>query len=120
MYFGRVVGCVWSTAKDARLKGCRLLVVQPLTPELAPTGRRIVCTDWTGAGAGELVYWCRGKEASFPFLPDEVPTDTNIVGIVDEVRVDRNKKTEAPPPEPVPEPVPVPAAPRPPRARRKG
>jgi hypothetical protein len=51
------------------------------------TGKRIVCTDSTGAGAGELVYWVRGKEASFPFLPAEAPTDTCIVGIVDSVHL---------------------------------
>ena len=41
------------------------------------------------AGAGELVYWCRGKEASFPFLPLEVPTEATVVGIVDRVWVQR-------------------------------
>jgi microcompartment protein CcmK/EutM len=85
MYLGRVVGCVWSTMKDPNLTGQRMLIVQPLTPSLEPTGKRLVATDCTGAGAGELVYWCRGKESSFPFLPDEVPTDTTIVGIVDSV-----------------------------------
>src|SRR6266481_1150595 len=96
MYLGRVVGCVWATAKDPRLTGRRLLVVQPLTPELANTGRQLICTDSTGAGAGELVYWVRGKEASFPFAPDDPPVDTTIVGIVDEVHVQR---PAAPPPE---------------------
>ncbi len=85
MYLGRVVGCVWSTMKDANLKGRRMLIVQPLTPLLEPSGKRLICADCTGAGAGELVYYCRGKESSFPFLPDEVPTDTTIVGIVDSV-----------------------------------
>jgi ethanolamine utilization protein EutN len=94
VYLGRVVGCVWSTAKNKDLEGQRLLVVQPLTPELKKTGRRIVCTDWTGAGAGELVYWCRGKESSFPFLPVEVPTDTTIVGIVDSIHLKRAARTE--------------------------
>jgi microcompartment protein CcmK/EutM len=97
MYLGRVIGCVWSTVKHRNLEGHRLLLVQPLTPELQPTGRRMVGTDWTGAGAGELVYWCRGKEASFPFLPVEVPTDCNIVGIVDSLRVNRAARTEAAP-----------------------
>jgi microcompartment protein CcmK/EutM len=92
MFLGRVVGSVWSTAKDARLEGHRLLIVQPLTPEQQPTGRRIVCTDCTGSGAGELIYWCRGKESSFPFLPVEVPTDATIVGVVDELEVDRSKQ----------------------------
>ena len=92
MQLGRVVGSVWSTAKNAPLEGQRLLIVQPLTPEQQPTGRRIVCTDITGSGAGELIYWCRGRESSFPFLPAEVPTDATIVAVVDELDVDLNKR----------------------------
>jgi microcompartment protein CcmK/EutM len=88
MYFGRVVGRIWSTVKDSRLDGQRLLVIQPLTPELKNTGKPLVCTDSTGAGAGELIYWVRGKEASFPF-PAEPPVDTTVVGIVDEIHVKR-------------------------------
>ncbi|MEO8597965.1 MAG: EutN/CcmL family microcompartment protein [Candidatus Solibacter sp.] len=89
MYFGRVVGTVWSTVKHPGMTGCRMLVVQPLTPELQDTGKQLICADTTGAGAGELVYWVRGKEATFPFLPAEPPFDTTIVGIVDEVHVTR-------------------------------
>ncbi len=89
MYLGRVVGCVWSTMKQKDLDGQRLLIVQPLTPELKNTGKRLICADWTGAGAGELIYWVRGKESSFPFLPAEVPVDTTIVGIVDTLHVKR-------------------------------
>lgn len=87
MTFGRVIGRVWATVKNPGLEGLRMLYVQPLTPELKPTGRRIIVTDSMGAGAGELVYWVRGKEASFPFLPAEAPTDNTIVGIVDEVHL---------------------------------
>jgi ethanolamine utilization protein EutN len=87
MTFGRVVGRVWSTVKDRNMDGQKMLIVQPLTPELQPTGRRIICTDSTGAGTGELVYWVRGKEASFPFHPAEPPVDTTIVGIVDSVHI---------------------------------
>jgi|SRR5579863_8244356 ethanolamine utilization protein EutN len=87
MYLGRVIGKVWATVKNASLDGQRLLLVQPLTPELQNTGRRLVVTDSTGAGAGELVYYVRGKEASFPFLPAEPCTDTTIVGIVDTIHL---------------------------------
>ena len=85
MYIGRVIGRVVSTVKDPGLASQRLLIVQPLTSALEPTGKQLVCTDAIGAGAGELVYWTRGKESSFPFLPVEVPTDTTIVGILDRV-----------------------------------
>jgi ethanolamine utilization protein EutN len=89
MFLGKVVGRVWSTVKNNGLEGRRLLVVQPLTPELEPAGRTLVCGDCTGAGAGELVYYCRGREASYAFLPAEVPCDSTIVGIVDEVDITR-------------------------------
>ena len=89
MFLGRVVGCVWATAKNPSLEGLRFLLVQPLTPELKNAGKRVLCTDCTGAGAGELVYWVRGREAGMPFLPKQVPADATIVGIVDEVRVQR-------------------------------
>lgn len=89
MYLGRVVGSVWATIKNRSMEGRRLVVVQPLTPELENTGKRLICGDSTGAGAGELVYWVRGKEASFPFLPTEPPFDTTIVGIVDSVHLKR-------------------------------
>lgn len=92
MFLGRVVGSVWSTVKDKNLDGQRLLLIQPLTPELKNTGKRIVCTDCTGSGAGELIYWCRGKESSFPFLPQEVPTDMTVVAVVDEVSLARARE----------------------------
>ena len=95
MYLARVVGCVWATVKNPGLVGQRMLVVQPLTPELQSTGKRLVCLDSTGAGAGEMVYYVRGREASFPFLPAEVPADATVVGIVDSVHLKRRQK--APP-----------------------
>jgi ethanolamine utilization protein EutN len=121
MHLGRVVGCVWSTVKNKGLTGQRLLIVQPVTPELSPTGKRFVATDWSGAGAGELIYWCRGKEALYPFLPAEAPTDCTIVGIVDSIHINRNAKTEGPPAAAEPAaPVPAPAPARSGGRRRKG
>jgi microcompartment protein CcmK/EutM len=90
VFLGKVIGCVWATAKNPQMEGMRFLLVQPLTPELNPTGRRLLCADAVGAGAGELIYWVRGREACFPFLPKEVACDAAIVGIVDEVHVVRS------------------------------
>lgn len=83
MQLARVIGDVVSTVKDPRLSGHKLLIVQPLGPDRETVGRRLVALDSVGAGVGEDVFFVRGREASFPFLPDEVPTDANIVGIVD-------------------------------------
>lgn len=85
MYLGRVAGSLWATVKDANLNAQRILIVQPVNSNLESNGRQVLCTDAVGAGAGELIYYTKGKEASFPFLPVEVPTDMTIVAIVDEV-----------------------------------
>jgi ethanolamine utilization protein EutN len=95
MYLGRVIGCVWATVKNPSMTGQRMLVIQPITPELKATGKQLVCLDSTGAGAGEIIYYVRGKEASFPFLPDEPPADSTVVGIVDSIHLKRPEKAPA-------------------------
>jgi len=83
MQLARVRGTVVATRKDGHLTGLKLLVLQPITPERASAGPPLVGVDAVGAGAGEEVFFVRGREASFPFLPTEVPTDAAVVGIVD-------------------------------------
>jgi microcompartment protein CcmK/EutM len=79
----KVMGTVVATRKDEALRATKLLVIQPLRPDRTPLGKPIVAVDSVGAGAGEDVFYVRGREAAFPFLPDEVPTDAAIIGIVD-------------------------------------
>ncbi len=87
MMLAKVVGRVVATVKNTSLEGQRLLVLQPVNVAGQPTSKPIVAVDAVGAGAAELVYWCRGREASFPWLPAETPTEATIVGIVDRVQV---------------------------------
>ncbi len=87
MLLGRVIGTVVATMKNESLVGQRLLIVQPLNRRGRDTGKPLVALDSVGAGAGEMIYWCRGKEASFPFLPAELPTEATIVGIVDSLNI---------------------------------
>jgi microcompartment protein CcmK/EutM len=79
----KVIGDVVVTAKNESLTGITLLLLQPIAPDGTPTGRSLVAADSVGAGVGETVFFVRGKEASFPFYPVEVPADAGIVGIVD-------------------------------------
>jgi ethanolamine utilization protein EutN len=83
MQLARVIGTVVATRKQQALAAVTLLLVQPLTPDRSPAGRPVVVVDSVGAGVGEEVFFVRGKEASFPFHPVEVPADAGIVGIVD-------------------------------------
>jgi microcompartment protein CcmK/EutM len=83
MQIGKVVGTVVLNNQNDTLNGVTLLLVQPISSSREPVGRVIVAADSVGAGVGEEVFFVRGKEASFPFYPKEVPADAGIVGIVD-------------------------------------
>ena len=83
MILARVVGTVVATQKRPQFEGAKLLLVQPETPQGEAKGNTLLAIDSVGAGVGETVFFVRGKEASFPFFPTEVPTDAGIVGIVD-------------------------------------
>lgn len=83
MLLARVIGSVVCTRKDEGLVGCPLLVIQPLDAAKQPAGKPLVAADSMGAGPGEDVFYVRGTEASFPFLPARVPSDASIIGIVD-------------------------------------
>ena len=83
MQLAKVIGDVVITRKDENLAGITLLVLQPIAADGSNVGRTLVAVDAMGAGVGETVFFVRGKEASFPFHPTEVPTDAGVVGIVD-------------------------------------
>ena len=85
MDLARVVGRVVCSVKDAQLRGVKLLLVEPVNESGEPCGEPLVALDAVGAGAGETVFTTSGREASFAFLPDSVPADVTIVGIVDVV-----------------------------------
>jgi microcompartment protein CcmK/EutM len=83
VFLARVVGTVVATRKDPGLVGTKLLVLQPIKNDGTASGKTLVAVDSVGAGVTEQVFYVRGREASVPFLPDEVPTDAAVVGIVD-------------------------------------
>ncbi len=87
MFLGRIVGKVVATVKDAPLEAKTILVVQPIDKQGRDQGAQLLALDSVGSGAGETVYCCRGREASYPWYPNEVPTDTAIVAIVDRINL---------------------------------
>ena len=83
MQLAKVAGTVVATRKDPGLHGLKLLVLQPLDSGGRPSGASLVGVDSVGAGVGETVFFVRGREASFPFLPRRVPADAAVVASVD-------------------------------------
>ncbi|HEX6161785.1 MAG TPA: EutN/CcmL family microcompartment protein [Vicinamibacterales bacterium] len=94
MQMGRVIGDVVASQKDPNFDSMKLMLVQPIGADGKDVGRPLVAVDAVGAGVGETIFFVRGKEASFPWHPTEVPADAGIVGIIDSYHVPGTDQTQ--------------------------
>lgn len=85
MHIGKVIGTVVATQKIEQLKGCKLLIVQPLSPEGKAEGNPVVALDTVRAGPGDIIYFVRGREAAHTVDDKFNPADAAIMGIVDRI-----------------------------------
>lgn len=88
MKVAKVIGNIWSTRKDEKLRSYKLLVVQPINlltgaKEAAP----IIAADTIGAGVGETVIYVGGSSARSAAGDMSVPVDATVVGIVDDQEI---------------------------------
>ena len=88
MILARVVGTVVATRKDPRLEGKKLIVVKPVSPEGKDEAGYLVAVDTVSAGFKERVLVVSGSSARMADGCKDLPVDTAIVGIVDDVRLD--------------------------------
>jgi ethanolamine utilization protein EutN len=86
MFLGRVRGTVVQTVRHPFYGDRRLLLVDRLGPDLAPTGPYWVAIDSVDAGAGEVVLVIDEGNSARQVLEDPAgPVRAVIVGVVDEV-----------------------------------
>jgi ethanolamine utilization protein EutN len=85
MKLGRVIGTMIATVKPDAMRGLKMLIVRPLTADLAVEGDPFVATDASAqAGPGDLVTYEASREAALLHEPWFVPIDHAVVGIVDQ------------------------------------
>ena len=83
MLLGRIAGTVVASRKEPLMEGWRLLVVQQLGVDNAPTGGYVVAVDTVGAGVGEVVLYASGSSARQTEVTRDRPCDAVIMAIVD-------------------------------------
>ena len=91
MFIAKVIGNVVSTQKIAKLRGMKLLLIQPYIGregKLQISGSSVVAVDSVGAGIGECVLLTQGSSARLTPTTKDAPVDAVIVGIVDSVEVE--------------------------------
>lgn len=89
MHIGIVIGRVTSTKKDEKLTGTKLLITHPVDLEGCLSGQPVVTVDTVGAGIGEKVMYVMGSMASRAFRNSQAPIDAAIVGIIDNIEIER-------------------------------
>ena len=100
MFVAKVTGAVVSTQKVDSIVGYKLLVVEPYLldnktrKKLNTTGRTFIAVDTLGAGEGDYVLITQGSSARLTEETRDLPIDTVVVGIVDNVHVDNHSVYE--------------------------
>jgi ethanolamine utilization protein EutN len=85
MNLGRVIGCLWASAKHQSLLGGKLLVVSLLDKSGKPTGAYEVAYDTVDAGVGDTVLTVNGSSSKMTPQTENATIDCAIVGVVDNV-----------------------------------
>jgi microcompartment protein CcmK/EutM len=84
MIIARVTGTVVATAKEARLEGMKMLLLQPTDAGGQPTkGSPVVAIDAVGAGLHDLVLYAAGSSARQTEITKDKPVDAVVMAIVD-------------------------------------
>ena len=90
MKLGKVIGTLTPSVVYKGIEGVPMLLVQPLDKHRKPIGQSIVSADSTRmAGPGELVYYESSREAALALDPWFVPVDETIIGIIDDVHLQK-------------------------------
>jgi len=88
MYIGRVSGTVVATIKHEAFHARKLLVVDHLGLDGAPTGDYDICVDVVQAGVGDRVLVMDEGNGARQILGRKVaPVRAVVVGVVDDVDV---------------------------------
>ena len=82
MIIGKVTGSIVATRKNAKLIGCKLMIVE-IFQKMNNGKTKIIAVDNVGAGIGEVVMIAQGSAARIGCNLDNSPVDAAIVGIVD-------------------------------------
>jgi microcompartment protein CcmK/EutM len=96
VYLARVTGAVVSTHRHANLGEKKLLLVRRLDLDDQEEGAEVLALDVIGVGVGERVLVVQeGNAARTLFEDQKIPVQAVVVGVVDDVQIERATTGEA-------------------------
>ena len=89
MVLARVAGTVVSTAKEPRIEGIKLLLLEKIDVNtMKGKNDFVVAMDAVGAGDGEIVFFVGGSSSRQTDVTSGKPSDATIIAIVDSFDID--------------------------------
>jgi microcompartment protein CcmK/EutM len=86
MILGKIVGTVVSTQELDVYRPYKILIVQPLKPDLSPRGATLLAIDTVQAGGGDTVLVIDEGNSARTIIGDKLaPIRSVVAAIVDEV-----------------------------------
>lgn len=82
MFAAKIIDNIWSTRKDEKLRGLKLMLVERI--DIEHKYEKLIAADTIGAGIGERVIITTGSSARRLLGDDNIPVDAAVVGIIDE------------------------------------
>jgi len=84
MRIAKVIGNTYATLKHERLKGIKLMIIQPVNPDGGVSGEAIIVADYLNTSVGNLVFWI-GDGSTICKITGErsIPLRGCILGIID-------------------------------------
>jgi ethanolamine utilization protein EutN len=89
LILAKVIGTVWATRKEEKMRGYKLLVAQWLDVRKRPKDEYTVAADLVDAGIGDTVLIVRGSSARQTKETVKKPCDAIIVGVVDRIDIEQ-------------------------------
>ena len=86
MRIAKVIGNAYATLKHEKLKGIKLMIVQPINPDGDINGEAVIVADYLNTAVGNLVFWI-GDGSTICNITGErsIPLRGCILGIIDVV-----------------------------------
>lgn len=93
MRVAKVIGNVYATLKHEKLKGIKLMIIQPVNPDGEAMGRSIIVADYLNAAIGNFVYWIEDGSTICKIIGERsIPLRGCIVGLIDSIDMNKTGK----------------------------
>ena len=94
MRIAKVIGNAYATLKHEKLKGIKLMIIQPINPYGDNNGKAIIVADYLNTGVGNIVFWIGDGSTICKINGDRsIPLRGCILGIIDVIDMKNKGKT---------------------------